>query len=40
MTADDVVLTTIEVRELDECLPPGSVAGPRYIEPMMADVER
>ena len=40
LTADDVVLTTIEVRELDECLPPGSVAGPRYIEPMMADVER
>jgi aryl-alcohol dehydrogenase-like predicted oxidoreductase len=33
-------LSAVEVAELDRCLAPGSVAGPRYAPGMMADVDR
>jgi aryl-alcohol dehydrogenase-like predicted oxidoreductase len=38
--AANVHLSAAEVLELDQCLPPGTIAGPRYAEGMMADIDR
>ena len=38
--AVEVKMSPAEVRELDDVLVPGSVAGPRYTREMMAQVNR
>jgi aryl-alcohol dehydrogenase-like predicted oxidoreductase len=40
VAAASIELSADEVRELDQALPPGSVAGPRYNERQMAFVDR
>ncbi len=40
LEAVNVRLSAAEVLELDQCLPLGTIAGPRYAEGMMADIDR